>query len=203
MKEFFNRKIYLYASMKLFVKNMVCDRCILMVKQSLDKLSIDYNTVDLGEIWTDKPISDDQFISLKNLLLLLGFELLDDRKSTIIIQIKSCIIKYIHSDDEAVMNRKLSVMLSEKLETDYNYLSALFSSIEGITIEKYVILQRVERAKELLEYNELSLSEIADKLFYSSVQHLSQQFKKVTGLTPSQYKQSAETGRRPLDQVGL
>ena len=182
---------------------MVCDRCILMVKQSLDKLSIDYNTVDLGEIWTDKPISDDQFISLKNLLLLLGFELLDDRKSTIIIQIKSCIIKYIHGDDEAVMNRKLSVMLSEKLETDYNYLSALFSSIEGITIEKYVILQRVERAKELLEYNELSLSEIADKLFYSSVQHLSQQFKKVTGLTPSQYKQSAETGRRPLDQVGL
>lgn len=189
--------------MKLFVKNMVCDRCILMVKQCLDKLSIDYNTVELGEIGLGNPMSDGQFISLKNEILLLGFELLDDQKSTIIMQIKSCIIKYIHGDGEAVMNRKLSVMLSEKLETDYNYLSALFSSIEGITIEKYVILQRIERVKELLEYNEHSLSEIADNLFYSSVQHLSQQFKKVTGLTPSQYKQSTETGRRPLDQVGL
>ena len=117
--------------MKLFVKNMVCDRCILMVKQSLDKLFIDYNTVELGEIGTDKPISDDQFISLKNLLLLLGFELLDDRKSSIIIQIKSCIIKYIHSDDEAVMNRKLSVMLSEKLETDYIF-PHYFHQLKGL-----------------------------------------------------------------------
>jgi YesN/AraC family two-component response regulator len=101
------------------------------------------------------------------------------------------------------MNKKLSVILAEKLNADYNYLSSLFSSVEGIAIEKYVILQRIERAKELLAYNELSLNEIADKLCYSSVQHLSQQFKKITGLTPSQYKQSAkELGRRPLDEVG-
>lgn len=182
---------------------MVCDRCILMVKQRLTNLSIDYNKVELGEIALNEPLADEQFLALKEELHQLGFELLDDRKASLVTQIKSCIIKYIHGDDDTVMNKKLSVLLSEKLGVDYNYLSALFSSIEGITIEKYVILQRIERAKELLEYNELSLSEIADMLCYSSVQHLSQQFKKITGLTPSQYKQSKEAGRRkPLDQVG-
>src|SRR5215210_4253245 len=169
--------------MELFIKNMVCDRCILMVKQRLTALSIDYTKVELGEIGLNKPLTDEQLLALKDELLQLGFELMDDRKASLVTQIKSCIIKYIHCDDDAVMNKKLSVLLSEKLKTDYNYLSALFSSIEGITIEKYVILQRIERAKELLAYNELSLNEIADKLCYSSVQHLSQQFKKVTGLT--------------------
>ncbi|TKK71997.1 helix-turn-helix transcriptional regulator [Ilyomonas limi] len=188
--------------MELFVKNMVCDRCIMMVKQRLTALAIDYSTVELGEIKLNTPLTNQQFLSLKDDLHVLGFELLDDRKASIVTQIKSCIIKYIHCDDDAVMNKKLSVLLSEKLGIDYNYLSALFSSVEGITIEKYVILQRIERAKELLAYNELSLNEIADKLCYSSVQHLSQQFKKVTGLTPSQYKQSKEFGRKPLDQVG-
>lgn len=181
---------------------MVCDRCILMVKQRLTALSIDYNKVELGEIGLNKPLTEEQARSLKEELYHLGFELLDDRKTSLITQIKSCIIKYIHCDDDIVINKKLSVLLSEKLGADYNYLSALFSSVEGVTIEKYVILQRIERAKELLEYNELSLSEIANKLCYSSVQHLSQQFKKITGLTPSQYKQSKEAGRRPLDQVG-
>ena len=181
---------------------MVCDRCILMVKQRLTALSIDYSKVELGEISLNKPITNEQRLLLREELHSLGFELLDDRKSSLVAQIKSCIVKYIHSSDDTVMNKKLSVLLSEKLGADYNYLSALFSSIEGVTIEKYVILQRVERAKELLEYNELSLTEISDKLSYSSVQHLSQQFKKVTGLTPSQYKQSKEAGRRPLDQVG-
>ncbi|RYF86474.1 MAG: AraC family transcriptional regulator [Chitinophagaceae bacterium] len=189
--------------MVLFVKNMVCNRCILVVKQRLEALTIPYEKVELGEITLLSHPTDDEFNRLKHDLHLLGFELLDDRKTAIVSQIKSCIIKYIHGDDDVVMNRKLSVLLSEKLKTDYNYLSSLFSSVEGITIEKYVILQRIERAKELLAYNELSLNEIADKLSYSSVQHLSQQFKKVTGLTPSQYKQSAkELGRQPLDQVG-
>jgi YesN/AraC family two-component response regulator len=147
--------------------------------------------------------ADAQFNLLREDLQVFGFELLDDRKASVISQIKSCIIKYIHSDDEMMLNKKLSVLLAEKLNADYNYLSSLFSSIEGITIEKYVILQRIERAKELLTYNELSLNEIADKLYYSSVQHLSQQFKKITGLTPSQYKQSAkELGRQPLDHLG-
>lgn len=188
--------------MELFVKNMVCDRCILMVKQRLAALSIDYKKVELGEISLNKPLTDEQALSLKDALHQLGFELLNDRKASLVAQIRSGIIKYIHSGDDTVMNKKLSVLLSEKLGADYNYLSALFSSVEGITIEKYVILQRIERAKELLEYNELNLSEIADNLCYSSVQHLSQQFKKITGLTPSQYKQSKKAGRKPLDQVG-
>ena len=182
---------------------MVCDRCVMMVRQRLTSLSIDYEKLELGEINLLQFPTDEQFSSLKQELQVLGFEVLDDRKASIISQIKSCIIKYIHSDDSSLVNKKLSVILSEKLGADYNYLSSLFSSIEGLTIEKYVILQRIERAKELLTYNELSLNEIADKLSYSSVQHLSQQFKKSTGLTPSQYKLSAkENGRLPLDQVG-
>jgi AraC family transcriptional regulator len=187
--------------MELFVKNMVCDRCILMVKQRLDALSIDYSKVELGEITLNKPITEEQRVALRDEIQRIGFELLDDRKASLVSKIKSYIIKFIHSDDQ-LGNKKLSILLSEKIGADYNSLSALFSSIEGITIEKYVILQRIERVKELLEYNELSLSEIADKLFYSSVQHLSQQFKKVTGLTPSQFKNSKEAGRKPLDQVG-
>lgn len=182
---------------------MVCDRCILVVKQRLTILSLPFEKIELGEIHMLQPLAEDQFNLLKEDLHFLGFELLDDRKASIVSQIRSCIIRYIHSDDETDANKKLSVLLSEKLNADYNYLSSLFSSVEGITIEKYVILQRIERVKELLTYNELSLNEIADKLYYSSVQHLSQQFKKVTGITPSQYKQSAkDVGRLPLDQVG-
>lgn len=182
---------------------MVCDRCILVVKQRLKALSLPYEKVELGEIHFPALPTDEQLNLLKQDLHLLGFELLDDRKAAIVSQIKSCIIKYIHCNDELAMNKKLSVVLSEKLNADYGYLSSLFSSVEAVTIEKYVILQRVERAKELLTYNELSLNEIADRLGYSSVQHLSQQFKKTVGLTPSQYRQSAaKHGRQPLDQVG-
>jgi len=179
---------------------MVCDRCVMIVRQHLNALAIDYNKVELGEVHLNKPITEEQLAALKEDLHTLGFELLDDRKVSIVTQIKSAIIRYIHCDNDSEMNKKLSVLLSEKLGIDY--LSSLFSAVEGVTIEKYVILQRIERAKELLAYNELSLNEIADKLCYSSVQHLSQQFKKVTGLTPSQYKQSKEVGRTPLDQVG-
>jgi YesN/AraC family two-component response regulator len=175
----------------------------MMVEQRLNRLHIPYEKVELGEIRVQELLSGEQLTGLKQELDLLGFQLLDDRKSSIVSQIKSCIIKYIHSDDDTDMNKKLSVLLSEKLNADYNYLSSLFSSIESITIEKYVILQRIERAKELLAYNELNLNEIAFKLSYSSVQHLSQQFKKITGLTPSEYKQSAkQAGRLPLDEIG-
>lgn len=181
---------------------MVCDRCVMIVKQRLDAMSIDYSVVQLGEVKLNSPINDDQFAALKDDLYSMGFELLDDRKAMLVSRIKSCIIKYIHSEDEEQVSMKLSALLADKLQTDYNYLSALFSSVEGITIEKYVILQRIERVKELLTYNELTLNEISYKLSYSSVQHLSQQFRKITGLTPSQYKQSAASGRKPLDQVG-
>lgn len=181
---------------------MVCDRCIMMVRQRLDALAIGYDNVELGTVTLTADLPVDMFASLKADLHTLGFELLDDRKASLVNGIKSCIIRYIHGDDDAMMTMKLSALLADRLQADYNYLSALFSAAEGITIEKYVILQRIERAKELLTYNELSLNEIADKLFYSSVQHLSLQFKRITGLTPSQYKKSGQAGRKPLDEVG-
>lgn len=188
--------------MELFVKNMVCNRCIMVVKQQLTALGIDYTGVELGHIKLNNPATAEQVSALKQELNTVGFELVEDRKTSLVTQVKSAIIQYVHSDDDEAANKKLSVLLAEKLVVDYNYLSALFSSAVGITIEKYVILQRIERAKELLAYNELTLNEISYKLGYSSVQHLSQQFKKVTGVTPSQYKESARSGRKPLDEVG-
>lgn len=188
--------------MELFVKNMVCNRCIMVVKQQLTSLGIGYNEVELGQIRLSGPVSEEKVAALKQELNNVGFELVEDRKTSLVTQVKSAIIQFVHTDDEEAMNKKISVLLSQKLNVDYNYLSALFSSSEGITIEKYVILQRIERAKELLAYNELTLNEISYKLGYSSVQHLSQQFKKVTGLTPSQYKEHSLAGRKPLDQVG-
>jgi len=162
-------------------------------------LGIDYNNVELGEISLSQNISQEKIADLRHELHTLGFVLLDDRKSSIVSQIKTAIVKFVHGNAER--NIKVSAMLAENLGMDYNYLSGIFSAVEGITIEKYVILQRVERVKELLAYDELSVNEIADKLGYSSVQHLSQQFKKETGLTPSQFKQSSEVARKPLDEV--
>jgi AraC family transcriptional regulator len=187
--------------MYLYIKNMVCDRCILVVRQQLDQLGLQYKNVQLGEVELATPVTPDQLQRLQELLLGLGFELLDDKKSTLVEKIKNAIIQLIHGTDEAILTTKLSVLLEEKMHVDYHYLTTLFSSIEGITIEKYAILQRIEKAKELLMYDELSLSEIADKLGYSSVQHLSQQFKKITGLTPSHFKQLKENKRTPLDKV--
>lgn len=181
---------------------MVCKRCVMVVKQLLDSHSILYTGIELGEVKLEQTLSTEKLTALNDYLKSLGFELVDDKKSSIANQIKSVVIRYIHFEDTADSNKKLSVILSEKFGLDYNYLSSIFSTIEGTTIEKYVILQRIERAKELIDYNELSLNEIADALGYSSVQHLSQQFKKITGLTPSQYKSSKEIDRKPLDQVG-
>ncbi len=180
---------------------MVCERCIMAVRQELDNLSIDYKNIQLGDAELTKPLEETEKTVLSERLSLLGFEVLDDRKSAIITQIKSIIIKLIHGNELEESNKKLSVILSEKLGMDYHYISSLFSSIEGITIEKYVILQRIERAKELLIYDEMSLNEIADSLGYSSVQHLSLQFKKITGLTPTYFKQLKEKNRKPLDKV--
>ncbi|HEU0109915.1 MAG TPA: AraC family transcriptional regulator [Flavisolibacter sp.] len=188
--------------MQLLIKNMVCDRCIMVVRQQLDDAGIGYKQVQLGEVELAQQISSQQLDALKTRLSNLGFEVLDDRKSAIINKVKSSIIRIIHTNEAADMNMKLSVLLSEKLDMDYHYLSALFSSIEGITIEKYVILQRIERAKELLMYDEMTINEIADALGYSSVQHLSQQFKKITGLTPTHFKNLKDKKRKSLDEVG-
>lgn len=180
---------------------MVCDRCILVVKQELEKLSIVPEMVGLGEVRLHEPITNHQTTLLSEALSSAGFELLDDRKSKIVEKVKNIIIEQIHGAESVDMKLNLSTLLSERLHLEYNYISALFSETEGITIEQYFILQRIEKAKELLVYNEYTLSEIADKLGYSSVQYLSTQFKKVTGLTPTHFKTIKDNRRNPLDRV--
>ena len=181
---------------------MVCDRCIMVVKEQLNTVGLDYRNIQLGEVELKEEPAPGKLAEFDQLLSGLGFELLDDRKAAMVNQIKSTIIKLIHNSDNEELNKKTSVILSEKIGKDYHFLSGLFSATEGVTIEKYIILQRIERAKELIMYNELSLNEIADSLGYSSVQHLSQQFKKITGMTPSQFKLLKEDSqRKPLDKV--
>jgi AraC-like DNA-binding protein len=188
--------------MVFYIKNMVCDRCVMVVKQQFEELGLPIKRIQLGEVEATTAPDVNVVEDLKERIRNLGFELMDDKKARIVEQIKAAIIQVIHNNGEFQLNKKLSVFLSEKLGADYHYLTSLFTSIEGITIEKYVILQRIEKAKELLLYNELTLNQIADKLGYSSVQHLSSQFKNVTGLTPSHFKQVKEMKRKPLDKVG-
>lgn len=180
---------------------MVCDRCIMVVRNELDNMDIPYKNIQLGEVELAMEPEVSRLDELRDRLSALGFEMLDDRKSALINQIKSTIIKLIHTTENEELNKKISVILSEKLGKEYHYLSGLFSSIEGVTIEKYIILQRIERAKELLVYDEMTLNEISYSLGYSSVQHLSLQFKKVTGMTPTEFRNLSDKNRKPLDQV--
>ena len=170
--------------MKLLIKNMVSLRCKLIVRSELEKMHLHYTVLELGEVEIKEKLSTKQQQQLKISLLGFGLELLEDKKSMIIEKIKAIIIEMIHySDEPPLLN--FSAYLVEKLDYDYNYLSNLFSEVKGTTIEHFIIAHKIERAKELLIYNELSLTEIAEKLHYSNVAHLSNQFKKVTGLTPS------------------
>lgn len=184
----------------LFIKNMVCNRCIMVVQNELDKLDLDVKNIKLGEVTLNKELSSEGRKQLEDSLTPLGFEVIDDRKSRIIEKIKNVIIELIHHQDNETKNN-LSEVLSNELNHDYNYLSNLFSEVEGTTIEKYFISQKIEKVKELLVYDELTLSEIAFRLNYSSVAYLSNQFKKVTGLTPSHFKKIKENKRKPLDEV--
>lgn len=186
---------------KLFIKNMVCDRCKLAVKRALDDHQIEYTQVELGEIDLEKDPSPEKLNSFKGAIEQLGFELIEEKSARVINQIKSAVIALIQDKEEQSRKMKFSAYLADKLSKDYNYLSNLYSSIEGTTIEQYVIHQKIEKVKELLVYNELSLSEIAEQLGYSSVQHLSSQFKKVTGLTPSHFKIIGDQKRKPIDKV--
>ena len=184
----------------IFIKNMVCDRCIMVVQNELEKLGLDAKNIKLGEVILSKEITSLEKENLSKTLEPLGFEVIDDKKGRIIEKIKNIIIDLVHHQDSDVKTN-LSDVLSDKLHHDYNYLSNLFSEVEGTTIQKYFIAQKVEKVKELLVYDELSLSEIANRLNYSSVAYLSNQFKKVTGLTPSHFKQIKEDKRKPLDKV--
>lgn len=181
---------------------MVCNRCIMVVKQALDKLNIENCNVILGEVETNNDLSQEQIQQLSHNLAEVGFELIDTHASSVIEKIKNLVIKKARNEVEEKYQRiKLSNYLSERLHHEYTYLSSLFSSVEGRTIENYFIEQRIEKAKELLVYGQMNLSEIANELEYSSVAHLSTQFKKVTGLTPSYFKEVGASSRRSLDNV--
>lgn len=179
---------------------MVCERCIMAVRQELKQLGLAYHHVQLGEIELAETPGQAQLTALSQALVKIGFELLDDKKARTVEKIKTTIVSLIHLDHDGI-HLKLSALLEKKVGFEYAYLSSLFSSVEGITIEKYAILQRIEKVKELLVYDELSLGEIADRLGYSSVQHLSLQFKKMTGLTASQFRSLKEKRRIPLDKI--
>ncbi len=173
--------------MKLFIKNMVSIRCKIIVKQELENLGLHHTVVELGEVQIEENLSAKKQKELSAALLISGLELMDDQKAILIEKIKNIIVEMIHYSDE-FPKTNFSSFLSKKLNYEYNYISSLFSEVKGTTIEHFIISHKIERAKELLIYNELSLTEIAHKLHYSSVAHLSNQFKKVTGLTPSFYK---------------
>ncbi|WP_162426116.1 AraC family transcriptional regulator [Pontibacter pudoricolor] len=186
-------------TVKIYIKNMVCDRCKRVVEEELTKLGYTVQQVELGEaeIAADTINLDE----IRQVLAGNGFELLDDRKVQLIEQVKLAVIDLIHQQGEAGMHLNMSNYLAKKLGVDYHTLSTLFSSTEGVTIEKYVILQRIEKVKELLVYGELSLKEIAYELGYSSVAHLSNQFKKVTGLTASHFKEIKTHKRKTIDKI--
>lgn len=188
---------------KISVKNMVCSRCIRVVREELERAGYGVAAILLGEVVLTGTITAEDKKRIAEVLAVQGFELIDDRRRTIIERIKTLIISKVHhSDGEELEHLLFSEYLSSAMAMEYGYLSSLFSSVENITIEKYVILQKIERVKELLTYDQLTLSEIAYRLGYSSSQHLSNQFRKTTGMTPTEFKNSAARSRRPLDNVG-
>lgn len=189
-----------YKTMNLYIKNMVCNRCIMVVKQELENLGLNPIHVTMGEAVLKKNPSVKKMQQLNSRLFQLGFEILDDQKQKQIEKIKSLLIRKVQSGD-VEEHFSISEYLSTALHKEYSYISRLFSEVEGITVEQFFILQKTEKVKELLVYGEQNLSEISFFLGYSSVAHLSAQFKKVTGLTPSQFKKIGSTNRKSLDSV--
>ena len=186
--------------MKIFIKYMVSNRCKMAVKEELKKLGLHFIVVELGEVDIMEDISADQREQLKIALFDLGFELMDDRRAVLIEKIKNVIIEMVHHSDEPI-KMKFSDYLSEKLNHDYTYMANLFSEVQGTTIDQFIISHKIERIKELIIYDELNITEIAWKMNYSSVAHLSNQFKKVTGLSPSHFKQLKDKRRSPIDEI--
>jgi len=189
--------------MTLFIKNMVCARCIRTVGRMLDESGIAFKNIQLGEAILTASPNPAQLVALRACLKLEGFELLDDRNSQLIAQIKGLVVNEIHhAAAKKPESLNYSDFLARETGHEYSQLSKLFSSVEGLTIEKYIIAQKIERVKELLVYGEHSFSEIAWQTGYSSTQHLSNQFRQVTGMTPTQFKaEHGQQGRKPLDAV--
>lgn len=173
--------------MMLYIKNMVCIRCKMLVREELKKVGLSFGIVELGEVEIYSTVTEEQLERLRSALLSSGLELMDNKKAILIERVKNAIVEMVHHTDE-LPRVNLSDYLSRKIEYDYTYLSNLFSEVMGMTIMNYVIAHKIERVKQLLVYDEMSLTEIAFKLHYSSVAHLSNQFKKSTGLTTSHFK---------------
>lgn len=186
--------------MKLYIKYMVSQRCKMTVQSELEKLGVKIVHIELGMVEVPEDITLSQQEELRRCLLLSGLELLDDKRSILIERIKNAIVEMIHYTDEAP-KVNYSDYLSGKLGYDYTYLSNIFSEVKGITLQQFIIVHRIERVKELLLYDELTLTEIAYRLHYSSVAHLSNQFKKVTGLTPSFYRNMKKKRTRNLEDL--
>lgn len=180
---------------------MVSNRCKMAVKEALRKLKLHFVVVDLGEVDIMENINEEQRTLLKLELLNSGLELMDDKRAMLIEKIKNVIIDMVHHSEEAI-KINFSDFLSEKLNHDYTYLANLFSEVQGTTIEQFIIVHKIERIKELIIYGELNITEIAWKMNYSSVAHLSNQFKKVTGLSPSHFKQMKDKRRSPIEEIG-
>lgn len=179
---------------------MVCPRCIMAVETVLKKLNVHFESVKLGEIQLISPLNNEEKNNLQTALEALGFEVLSDKKTRLIEGIKRVIIDLVHHQEQPEKIGHLNKQLPMVLKQSYSSLSKLFSEVEGITIEKYLILQKIEKAKELIAYDELSLSEIAFRLNYSSSQHFSRQFKSITGIAPSAFKDH-KGKRRPLHDI--
>ena len=192
----------LTREMKIYIRNMVCIRCQMVVKTELEKLGISYVDVKIGEVNTIEDVPRDKLDQLDMALRKAGLMLMDDKKSILVEKIKGAVIELVHYTEEQIKTN-LSDYLSEKLNYDYTYLANLFTEVKGITIEKFYLTHKIEKVKELIVYDELNLSEIAYKLHYSSVSHLSNQFKKITGLTPSHFKKLKNKRRGTLEDVGM
>jgi AraC family transcriptional regulator len=195
-------------SQKLYIKNMVCDRCIRVVRVELLNLGLDVRSVTLGEADIAGSVNTEQLRSIKSMIEQNGFELIEDKNVKVIEAVKTAIIQLVHHNhDAAPLKLKYSEYISRTVGKDYHSLSVLFSSVENVTIEQYTIRQKIERVKELIKYDDRSLSEIAYMMNYSSVQHMSGQFKAVTGLTPSDFKKhipaigNTHSNRKPIDKV--
>lgn len=180
---------------------MVSSRCKMAVKEELKKLGLHFILLNLGEVEIMENLTSDQRQLLKTGLQSVGFELMDDKRSVLIEKIKNVIIEMVHHTDEMI-KVNFSNYLSEKLNHDYTYLANLFSEIQGTTIEQFIIAHKIERIKELIVYNELNITEISWKMNYSSVAHLSNQFKKVTGLSPSHFRKLSYASRIPIEDIG-
>ncbi len=188
----------------LYIKNMVCPRCIKVVREEFTKLGLDVRNVVLGEVEVSGASKQLPIEKIRNVLHENGFELIEDKRVKTIERIKHAVLKLVQNDHERnPIRTKDSEFITREVGHDYHSLSTLFSSVEGITIEHYAILQKIERVKELIKYGEMNLSEIAYMMGYSSVAHVSNQFKKVTGMTPSQFKKLGGAHRHPIDHVGM